>query len=69
MTPTTVAYQTDTMGGNSGSPVSWEQTGRSVGIHTDGGCVGFTGSNGGTSFRNQGLWNAIKAGGGTDDDA
>jgi hypothetical protein len=48
---TTVQYQTDTTGGNSGSPVIWEQTGQAVGIHTHGGCTtSGTGQNSGTSY-------------------
>ena len=48
---TTVLYQTDSEGGNSGSPVIWEQTGKAIGIHTNGGCsTGGSGSNSGTSI-------------------
>src|SRR5690606_9610625 len=47
---TTMAYQVDTTGGNSGSPVSDEATGVAVGVHTHGGCTtAGTGSNKGTS--------------------
>ena len=51
----TVQYRTDTRGGNSGSPVIWEQTGQAVGIHTHGGCDATGGQNSGTSFNNSGL--------------
>ena len=50
-----VQYRTDTRGGNSGSPVIWEQTGQAVGIHTHGGCDATGGQNSGTSFDNSGL--------------
>lgn len=53
---TTVQYVTDTEGGNSGSPVIWEQTGQAVGIHTHGGCTtSGTGQNSGTAFTHPGL--------------
>jgi V8-like Glu-specific endopeptidase len=45
---TTIQYQVDTEGGNSGSPVIWEQTGQAIGIHTHAGC-GATSGNSGTS--------------------
>lgn len=45
--PTSLSYATDTTGGNSGSPVIHEQTGRAIGIHTHGGCGG-GGANSGT---------------------
>ena len=48
-------YVTDTTGGNSGSPVIWEETGFAVGIHTHGGCNASGGSNAGTSFDLGGL--------------
>lgn len=48
-------YVTDTTGGNSGSPVIWEETGFAVGIHTHGGCNSSGGSNAGTSFDLGGL--------------
>ncbi|MCC6669891.1 MAG: hypothetical protein IT458_02435 [Planctomycetes bacterium] len=41
---TSLGYRPDTTGGNSGSPVIHEQTGKAVGIHTHGGC----GNSGGT---------------------
>jgi hypothetical protein len=43
---TTVSYQTDTTGGNSGSPVLDEVTNRSIGIHTHAGCSATAGNNG-----------------------
>ena len=56
----TVRYQTDTQGGNSGSPVIWEQTGQAIGIHTHGGCsTGGSGSNAGTNSGLAGLQNAL----------
>lgn len=57
---TTMRYHTDTQGGNSGSPVIDEATGRVLGIHTHGGCsTGATSSNAGTSFFHPDLWEAI----------
>ena len=53
-----VQYQTDTTGGNSGSPVIWEQTGLAVGIHTHGGCSA-TAGNSGTGINHSGLQNAL----------
>src|SRR5690606_535868 len=48
---TTMRYQVDTTGGNSGSPVIDEATGEAVGVHTHGGCTtAGTGSNSGTSL-------------------
>ncbi len=43
-------YQTDTTGGNSGSPILWEANGLTIGIHTNGGCDTSGGGNSGTSF-------------------
>ncbi|MDP6409374.1 MAG: hypothetical protein QGI46_08360 [Planctomycetota bacterium] len=53
-------YQTDTQGGNSGSPVIWEETGFAVGIHTHGGC-GTTSGNHGTGTNNGGLQAVLAA--------
>lgn len=50
-----LGYRTDTTGGNSGSPVIWENTGKAVGIHTHGGCSSSGGNNWGTSVGNPGL--------------
>ena len=58
-TSTTVQYATDTTGGNSGSPVIWEQTGQAVGIHTHGGCSSSGGQNSGTSSSHPGLQGAL----------
>jgi len=56
---TLVQYATDTTGGNSGSPVIWEQTGEAVGIHTHGGCGSTGGQNSGTSSSHPGLQGAL----------
>ncbi|MFQ5630432.1 MAG: T9SS type A sorting domain-containing protein [bacterium] len=57
---TTMRYQTDTEGGNSGSPVIDDATGNAVGVHTHGGCsVGGGGNNSGTSTFNTAFWNAL----------
>ena len=48
-----LGYRTDTTGGNSGSPVILENTGKAIGIHTHGGCsTGGEGSNSGTGANN-----------------
>ena len=53
-------YQTDTEGGNSGSPVIDDATGFAVGVHTHGGCsVGGGGNNHGTSTFNAAFWDAL----------
>ena len=55
----TMRYQTDTEGGNSGSPVIDEATGFAVGIHTHGGCsTSGTGNNSGTSTFHPAFWAA-----------
>jgi V8-like Glu-specific endopeptidase len=54
-----VQYATDTTGGNSGSPVIWEQTGQAVGIHTHGGCGSTGGQNSGTGVNHAGLQGAL----------
>ena len=41
-----ISYQTDTTGGNSGSPVIDETTGLAIGIHTHAGCSTTAGNNG-----------------------
>src|SRR5690606_40921165 len=57
---TTMRYQVDTTGGNSGSPVIDEATGEAVGVHTHGGCTtAGTGSNSGTSLFNTAFWAAV----------
>jgi len=50
---TTLRYLVDTTGGNSGSPVIDETTGRAVAIHTHAGCT--SGGNQGTSLSHPGL--------------
>ncbi len=55
---TWIQYQTDTTGGNSGSPVINEATGEAIGIHTHGGCSGSAG-NTGTAFEHTALQNAL----------
>jgi hypothetical protein len=57
-------YRTDTMGGNSGSPIIDEATGYSVGVHTHGGCTSSGGNNNGTSFFNTAFWLAVEEGAG-----
>jgi Ca2+-binding RTX toxin-like protein len=52
-------YDTDTQGGNSGSPVIVEGGNIAIGIHTHGGCTSTGGANNGTSFRNAALWTAV----------
>ena len=56
----TVQYQTDTQGGNSGSPVINDENGRAIGIHTHGGCSGGGGQNSGTGSNHAG-WQAALA--------
>lgn len=56
---TRVTYQTDTTGGNSGSPVIREDTGEAIGIHTHGGCTSGGGANQGTASTHNGLQNAL----------
>ncbi|MEO1278038.1 MAG: GC-type dockerin domain-anchored protein [Planctomycetota bacterium] len=41
-----ISYQTDTTGGNSGSPVLDETTGLAIGVHTHAGCGATSGNNG-----------------------
>ena len=48
--PTTLQYQADTEGGNSGSSVEHVQTGDIVAVHTHGGCTGGGGANSGTAI-------------------
>ena len=52
-------YATDTEGGNSGSPVIWEQTGQAIGIHGHGGCFSTGGENAGTSITHSQLQAAL----------
>ncbi|HEB53799.1 MAG TPA: hypothetical protein ENI87_11155 [bacterium] len=58
-TGTTVRYQTDTTGGNSGSPVILDGTNTAIGIHTHGGCNSSGGSNAGTGSNHAGLQAAL----------
>jgi hypothetical protein len=59
----TMRYQTDTEGGNSGSPVIDEATGYAVGVHTHGGCeTTGGGSNKGTSTFHPNFWAALNVG-------
>lgn len=51
----TLRYQVDTEGGNSGSPVIWESNQLAIGIHTNAGCGGSSGSNAGTSLEHDAL--------------
>ena len=56
---TAIAYQTDTSGGNSGSPVLNEDSGEAIGIHTNGGCDSGGGQNWGCGIHNSGLQYAL----------
>jgi len=50
------AYQVDTEGANSGSPIIWNTNGLAIGIHTNAGCNLATGAgNSGTSFEHDPL--------------
>jgi V8-like Glu-specific endopeptidase len=55
---TTVSYQVDTTGGNSGSPVIHENSGMAIGIHTHGGC-GSNSGNYGTGLNHTGVQNYL----------
>jgi streptogramin lyase len=55
---TTVSYQTDTTGGNSGSPVLDESSSLAIGIHTHAGCSTTSGNNG-TMITHTGITNFI----------
>jgi V8-like Glu-specific endopeptidase len=59
---TTMRYQTDTQGGNSGSPVIDELTQYATGVHTHGGCNSSGGNNNGTSFFLTAFWAAVDSG-------
>ena len=56
---TSISYQTDTSGGNSGSAVLNETTGEAIGIHTNAGCSSGGGANWGCAIHNSGLQNAL----------
>ncbi|MEQ8844606.1 MAG: GC-type dockerin domain-anchored protein [Phycisphaerales bacterium] len=53
-----ISYQTDTTGGNSGSPVVEEATGLAIGVHTHAGC-GPTSGNNGTAIDRPEFQNAL----------
>ncbi|MGI9517473.1 MAG: hypothetical protein ACR2NP_10525, partial [Pirellulaceae bacterium] len=55
-----LGYRTDTTGGNSGSPVIYDNDGTAIGIHTHGGCSsGGAGTNAGTGANNLGFQQAL----------
>lgn len=56
---TTVRYNTDTTGGNSGSPVILDGTNQAIGIHTHGGCTSTGGSNASTGSNHPALQAAL----------
>jgi V8-like Glu-specific endopeptidase len=58
---TSLQYQVDTTGGNSGSAVVDETSGEAIGIHTHGGCNAGGGANAGTSLLLAGLQSALAA--------
>ncbi len=58
-TGTTIQYETDTTGGNSGSPVFLDGTSLAIGIHTHGGCTSTGGANSGTGSNHPGLQAAL----------
>ncbi|MCK5453305.1 MAG: hypothetical protein KAJ16_03025, partial [Calditrichia bacterium] len=58
---TTMRYRTDTMGGNSGSPVIDDSTGYALGVHTHGGCNSTGGNNNGTSTFHPDFWAQVSA--------
>lgn len=56
---TTLRYDADTTGGNSGSPVYLLDSRTAVGIHTNAGCDAGGGSNAGTAIQSPGLQTAL----------
>ncbi len=60
---TTLRYQVDTTGGNSGSPIFLDSNDQAFGIHTNAGCADPTGNtfNSGTDLANAGLQSALNA--------
>jgi len=57
---TPLGYQVDTTGGNSGSPVIWEEGNVAIGVHTNAGCsTSGGGSNSGTNITVGGLQAAL----------
>ncbi len=66
---TFVRYQTDTTGGNSGSPIIDTNSGNAVGVHAYGGCsTSGSGSNFGARATITNFWNALGLGGTTPPD-
>ena len=58
---TVVRYETDTIGGNSGSPIIDESSGATIGVHTHGGCDSSPPPyNQGTALNNAGLQAALR---------
>jgi V8-like Glu-specific endopeptidase len=53
-------YAVDTTGGNSGSPIIWQDNDFTIGIHTNGGCTATGGNNAGTGFGVLALQQAIQ---------
>ena len=53
-------YRVDTMGANSGSPITWNSENVTIGIHTNAGCSSTGGSNKGTSFEHNPLENTLQ---------
>ncbi len=60
---TTMRYETDTTGGNSGSPVIDNATNMAVGVHTHGGCGSTSGNNSGTSLFHNAFWQTLTGSG------
>ena len=56
---TRLRYAPDTSGGNSGSPVVDDSTGRIIGVHSHAGCSTSGGSNQGTAINNSGFRSAL----------
>lgn len=54
-----LTYSVDTMPANSGSPIVWDASGITIGIHTNGGCTSGGGANSGTRFSRAVLETAI----------
>ena len=54
-----LGYRTDTTGGNSGSPIIFEETGEAIGVHTNGGCGNGGGQNTGTASTQAGFATAL----------
>ena len=56
---TIIRHTADTQGGNSGSPIIDNLTGKAIGVHTHGGCSSTGGNNHGTSTYNSSFWNVL----------